>query len=102
LDQLNEGAAGAGHGGVHGVYRRASEAGVLRGNKRLGPSSAANTVRIANGKSQVLDGPYAESKEQLGGYYLIDVPDRDIAISWAARCPAAGHGIVEVRALPAM
>lgn len=79
-----------------------AKAGVLRGNKRLGPSSAATTVRIANGKSQVLDGPYAESKEQLGGYYLIDVPDRDTAISWAAKCPAAGHGIVEVRALPGM
>ena len=79
-----------------------AKAGVLRGNKRLGPSSAATTVRIADGKSQVLDGPYAESKEHLGGYYLIDVPDRDAAISWAARCPAAGHGIVEVRALPGM
>jgi hypothetical protein len=79
-----------------------AKAGVLRGNKRLGPSSAATTVRVANGKSQVLDGPYAESKEQLGGYYLIDVPDRDAAISWAARCPAAGHGIVEIRALPGM
>jgi hypothetical protein len=54
-------------------------------------------VRIANGKSQVLDGPYVDSKEQLGGYFLIDVPDLDAAISWAARCPAAGHGVVEVR-----
>ena len=77
-----------------------AKAGVLRSNKRLGPSSAASTVRIADGKSQVLDGPYAESKEQLGGFYLIDVPDRDAAISWATRCPAVGHGIVEVRALP--
>jgi len=54
-------------------------------------------VRIANGKSQVLNGPYADSKEQLGGYYLIDVPDLDAALSWAARCPAASHGVVEVR-----
>jgi hypothetical protein len=45
----------------------------------------------------VLDGPYADSKEQIGGYYLIDVPDLDAAISWASRCPAAGHGVVEVR-----
>jgi len=45
----------------------------------------------------VLDGPYAETKEQLGGYFLIDVPDLDAALSWAARCPAAGHGAVEVR-----
>jgi hypothetical protein len=54
-------------------------------------------VRIENSKSQVLDGPYADSKEQLGGYYLIEAPDLDGAISWANRCPAAGHGVVEVR-----
>lgn len=64
---------------------------------RLKPSSAATRVRISNGKSEVLDGPYADSKEQLGGYYLIDVADLDAALSWAARCPAASHGVVEVR-----
>lgn len=74
-----------------------TRAGVLQGAGRLQPSSNATTVRIANGKPQVLDGPYADSKEQVGGYYLIDVPDLDAALSWAARCPAAGHGIVEVR-----
>ena len=75
------------------------KAGALMGVNRLQASSAATTVRVANGKSQVLDGPYADSKEQLGGYYVIDVPDLDAAISWAARCPAASHGIVEVRPL---
>jgi hypothetical protein len=79
-----------------------SKAGVLKGNNRLGPSAAASTVRIADGKTQVLDGPYTESKEQLGGYYLIDVPNLDAAISWAARCPGAGHGVVEIRAIPGM
>jgi hypothetical protein len=79
-----------------------AKAGVLKGNHRLGPSAAATTVRIADGKTQVLDGPYTESKEQLGGYYLIDVPNLDAAISWAARCPGAGHGVVEVRAIPGM
>jgi hypothetical protein len=74
-----------------------SKAGVLQGANRLRPTTAATTVRMANGKAQVLDGPYADSKEQLGGYYLIDVPDLDAAISWAARCPTASHGIVEVR-----
>jgi hypothetical protein len=73
------------------------KAGALAGSNRLQPTSASTTVRIANGKSQVLDGPYMDSKEQLGGYFLIDVPDLDAAISWAARCPAAGHGVVEVR-----
>src|SRR3954466_5579371 len=55
------------------------------------------TVRTPDGKPQVLDGPYAETKEQLGGYYIVDVPDLDAAISWAMRCPAASHGAVEVR-----
>ena len=74
-----------------------TKAGALVRGNRLRPSAAATTVRIANGKSQVLDGPYADSKEQLGGYYIIDVPDLDAALGWAARCPAAGHGVVEVR-----
>lgn len=74
-------------------------AGVLKGGNRLRPISTATTVRVANGKTQVLDGPYADTKEQLGGYYLIDVPDLDAALSWAARCPGAGHGTVEVRAV---
>jgi hypothetical protein len=74
-----------------------TKAGVLRGKNRLQPISAATTVRLVDGKSQVLDGPYIDSKEQLGGYYLIEVPDLDAAISWAARCPGASHGIVELR-----
>ena len=78
-------------------WNKLTKAGVLRGSNRLQPSSAATTVRLANGKPQVLDGPYVESKEQIGGYYLIDVADLDAAISWAARCPGASHGVVEVR-----
>lgn len=72
-------------------------AGALKGLNRLQPISTATTVRKTNGKPQVLDGPYVDSKEQLGGYYLIDVPDLDAALSWAARCPTASHGVVEVR-----
>jgi hypothetical protein len=84
--------------GAYSAYTEAlKKAGVLAGSNRLQPISAATTVRVANSKTQVLNGPYADSKEQLGGYYLIDVPDLDAAISWAARCPGAGHGIVEVR-----
>ncbi len=71
--------------------------GVMKGSNRLQPSSVATTVRSSNGKSQVLDGPYVDSKEQLGGYFLIDVPDLDAALSWASRCPAVNHGVVEVR-----
>jgi hypothetical protein len=69
----------------------------LAGSNRLQPTSTATTVRMANGKSQVLDGPYADTKEQLAGYYLIDVADLDAALAWAARCPGASHGAVEVR-----
>jgi hypothetical protein len=84
--------------GAYRAYTEAlSKAGALVGSNRLRPTSSATTVRVANGKTQVLNGPYPDSKEQLGGYFLIDVPDLDAAISWSARCPTASHGIVEVR-----
>jgi hypothetical protein len=86
--------------GAYLAYTEAlKKAGVLAGGDRLQPSSAATTVRVVDGKSKVLDGPYAEAKEQLGGYYLIDVPDLDVALTWAARCPGASHGTIEVRPL---
>jgi hypothetical protein len=78
------------------------KAGVLKAGDRLRPSSDATTVRVNGGKSQVLDGPYADTKEQLGGYYLIDVPDLDAALSWAARCPGASTGALEVRPIWSM
>jgi len=85
------------------AYMAYSEAlkssGVLVGSNRLRPASTATTVRTANGKTQVLDGPFADSKEQLAGYFLIDVPDLDAAISWAGKCPGAQHGVMEVRAI---
>jgi len=74
-----------------------AKAGILQGGNRLRPTSDSTTVRVNGGKSQVLNGPYADTKEQLGGYYMIDVPDLDAALSWAARCPGASHGTVEVR-----
>lgn len=74
-----------------------TKAGVVLGTNRLQFSATATTVRVADGKTQVLDGPYAETKEQLAGYLLIDVPDLDTALSWAARCPGANRGTVEVR-----
>ena len=84
--------------GAYQAYIEAmTKAGVLRISNGLHPTSSATTVRVANDKTQVLDGPYADSKEQLGGYYIIDVADLDAALGWAARCPAAGHGVVEVR-----
>jgi hypothetical protein len=74
-----------------------ASAGTYVGSNRLSDSGTATTVSVTDGKTRVLDGPYADSKEQLGGYYLIDVPDLDAAISWAARCPGASHGTIEVR-----
>ena len=74
-------------------------AGVLINANRLRPSTTATTLRTNNGKTQVLDGPFVESKEQLAGYYLIEVPDMDAAMQWAGRCPAVQHGSVEVRAI---
>ena len=73
------------------------QAGAYVGSNRLQPVATATTVRTVDGKSQVLDGPYADSKEQLGGYFLIEAPDLDAALSWAARCPGSQHGVVEVR-----
>ena len=72
-------------------------AGALLAGDRLRPTDSASTVRVRDGKTQVLDGPYAETKEQLGGFFLIDVPDLDAAIAWAARCPGAARGTMEVR-----
>jgi hypothetical protein len=73
------------------------KAGVIVGGDRLQRTALATTVRVADGKTKVLDGPYAETKEQLGGFYMIDVPDLDAALSWAARCPGASQGTMEVR-----
>jgi hypothetical protein len=78
------------------------KAGAYVGSNRLHPVATATTIRVVDGKSQVLDGPYVDSKEQLGGYYLIEAPDLDSALAWAARCPGAGHGTIEVRPVWAM
>lgn len=86
--------------GAYRAYMEAmTKAGVLRSGHGLKPTSAATTVRVVDGKTQVLDGPYADSKEQLGGFHIIDAPDLDAALSWAARSPTALHGVVEVRPL---
>jgi hypothetical protein len=83
---------------AHHAYKDSLEqAGILRGANALQPSSRAATVSLANGKPRVVDGPFAEAKEQIGGYYIIDVPDREAAIAWATRCPAASYGTIEIR-----
>ena len=88
---------------AYGAYTEAmKKAGVLASSDRLQPIASATTVRVTKGKTEVLNGPYAETKEQLGGYYVVDVPDLDVALSWAARCPGASHGTIEVRPIWAM
>ena len=83
---------------AHMAYSQAlKDANVWVASNRLRPISAATTVRIRDGQTKVVDGPFAETKEQLGGYYMIDVPDLDAALDWAKRCPAARYGTVEVR-----
>jgi len=64
---------------------------------RLQPSSAATTVRQHDGKADVLDGPYADTKEQFAGYFFITAPDIDEAIAWAKRCPSSKYGSIEIR-----
>jgi hypothetical protein len=84
--------------GAYMAYTQAmKESGAYVAGDPLKPSATATTVRVVDGKSKVLNGPYAETKEQLGGYYIIDVADLDAALSWAARCPGAQRGVLEVR-----
>ena|SRR5689334_13223233 len=86
--------------GAYKAYMEAmTKAGVLKSSHGLRPTSSATTVRVVDDKPQVLDGPYADSKEQLGGFHIIEVNDLDAAIAWAARSPTALHGVVEVRPL---
>ena len=70
---------------------------VLVSSNRLRPSGETTQVTIDNGKTRVLNGPYAETKEQLGGVYLIDCPNLDEALAWAAKSPQAEYGAIEVR-----
>ncbi|MCW6008855.1 YciI family protein [Micromonospora sp. CPCC 205371] len=84
--------------GEYWAYEKAvADAGVKEGSDALQPTATATTVRVKDGERLVTDGPFAETREVLGGYYLIDVPDLDSALEWAARCPGAKYGSVEVR-----
>lgn len=88
----------AADGELWGAYTRALiEAGVFVGGNALHPSYTATTLRVRGGDAEIQDGPYAASKEHLGGYYLIEAPDLDAALKWAALNPAASTGAVEVR-----
>ena len=77
--------------------REAEQAGVFLSGEGLQPTSTATTVRVRDGQPELTDGPFAETREQLGGYYLLECADLDEAIRWAAKIPGAYDGAVEVR-----
>ena len=88
--KFNPGKTSGDHSAPYIAYAQAlAKAGVIVGGDRLQPATMASTVRVTEAGTKVLDGPYADTKEQLGGYYMIDVPDLDAALQWAARCPGA-------------
>ena len=83
---------------AYALYNEAlGAAGALVSTGRLAPSGGALSIRTIGGRPVTMDGPFAETKEQIAGYYLIEAPDEAAALDWARRCPAAGHGTVEVR-----
>ena len=90
--------------GAHwNVIREATEKGVLVGAEPLAPTKTATTVRLVDGKPLVTDGPFAETKEQLAGYYIIDCKDHEEAVEWAAKIPTCcrgGSGCIEIRLMP--
>ena len=87
------------HGAWRAYHQALVDAGIYISGHALRPSSTATTVRVENGKRRVQDGPFAESREQLGGFLIVDVPTLDEALEWAARCPAATYGTIEIRPL---
>jgi hypothetical protein len=95
--------AGAYWGGWNAFIGAMAQAGIIvKGDGLQGPH-AATTVRVRGGKRLVEDGPFADTKEQLGGYFVIEVPDLDAALDWAAKAPSAAYASVEVRpVLPPM
>ena len=86
--------------GAWRAYHKAlAESGAYVAGDPLEVPETGTTIRIKDGKRGVQDGPYADTKEQLGGFIILEVPSLDEALEWAARCPAASSGVVEVRPL---
>jgi hypothetical protein len=93
----NNGNAEAYWAGWKAYTEAMAEAGIVDGGKALQAPESGTSIRLVGGERQVQDGPFVETKEGLGGFIIIDVPDLDTALDWAARCPAADGGSVEVR-----
>ncbi len=81
------------------LNQKMKAAGVMAAGDALHPASTATSVRVRGGKVETMDGPFAETREHLGGYYIIDCADLDQALHWAAQIPGAAYGTVEVRPL---
>lgn len=95
--------AGPYWGGWNAFIGAMAQAGIIVNGDGLQGPHTATTVRVRDGKRTVEDGPFADTKEQLGGYFIIEVPDLDTALDWAARSPSASYASVEVRpVLPPM
>ena len=86
-------------GGYHALNERMKADGVMLGGEGLQGVETATSLRIRADKVETMDGPFAETREHLGGYYIIDVPDLDAALRYAAMIPTAQYGTIEVRPL---
>jgi hypothetical protein len=102
-EQAWAGAPKAAHEKMHAEHmaygKEMTEKKVMLGGAQLAPSGSATTLRLKDGRPLATDGPFAETKEQLGGYYLIECPNLDEAIKWAGRCPSIQGGTIELRPL---
>ena len=96
-EDLGQAAWEEGKAAFHAYAEALDDAGVLISAEVLQPSSSTTTLTRRDGSLRVQDGPYADTKEQLGGTFVIDVPDLDAALAWAEKCPAAAWGTIEIR-----
>jgi hypothetical protein len=96
-DELGEEAWEEGKAAFHAYAEALEEASVLVSAEVLQSSASSTTLTAANGKVQIQDGPFADTKEQLGGTFVLEVPDLDAALAWAEKCPAAQWGTIEIR-----
>ncbi|HEU4990069.1 MAG TPA: YciI family protein [Gemmatimonadaceae bacterium] len=87
----------AGKQAFHAYAKALEDAGVLVSAEVLQTAANSTTVSLRDGRLRVQDGPFADTKEQIGGTFLIDVPDLDAALAWAEKCPAAQWGTIEIR-----
>jgi hypothetical protein len=96
-DDIGQEAIEAGMAAFHAYAESLTDAGVLMSAEVLQPVANSTTLTLKNGSLQVQDGPYADTKEQLGGTFVLDVPDLDAALAWAEKCPSAQWGTIEIR-----